>query len=109
MHASDSRRFRVMNGKQVTKSVSALIALAWIFFLMTACRKDVTLNAPAPQAEVTFKPQEMADALHAVIAADREVYAVHILQRLAADEKVLQASSAWKENKALPLPAQVLR
>lgn len=27
-----------------------------------------------PKPAVTFKPQEMADALHAVIAADREVY-----------------------------------
>src|SRR5438045_3233427 len=98
MHASDSRSLRVMNGKQVTKSLSALIALACIF-LTTACRKDVTLNAPATQADVSFKPQEMADALHAVIAADREVYAVHILQRLATDEKVLPASAAWKEDK----------
>jgi hypothetical protein len=29
---------------------------------------------------VTFKPQEMADALHAVIAADHETYARLVLQ-----------------------------
>jgi len=51
----------------------------------------------------------MADALHAVIAADRAVYAHQIVQRLANDEKLIQTSENWERDKALPTPAQVLR
>ena len=76
---------------------------------LSACRKDAPKAADAPQPEVTFKPQEMADALHAVIAADREVYSLHVVQRLQGDEKIIRAASNWSEEKALPLPAQMLR
>ena len=51
----------------------------------------------------------MADALHAVIAADREMYSRHILQRLASDEKLIKVSETWQHDKALPVPAQLLR
>jgi hypothetical protein len=74
-----------------------------------ACRQQPSAAPQKPALEVTFKPQEMADALHAVIAADREVYSRHILQRLATDEKLLKVSEHWQEDKALPVPAQVLR
>lgn len=33
-------------------------------------------GAPPPEPAVMFKPQEMADALHAVIAADQKTYAL---------------------------------
>ena len=72
------------------------------------CGKN-PIEAAKPLPEVTFKPQEMADALHAVIAADREIYSRHILQRLEGDEKLIKASENWQEEKALPLPAQILR
>ena len=62
---------------------------------------------PAP--EVTFKPQEMADALHAVIAADREIYCREVVQRLASEQKLVSCSENWRQDKALPVPAQVLR
>lgn len=75
----------------------------------SGCQKNPPKAAAKTPPEVTFKPQEMADALHAVIAADREVYARHILQRLEADEKLIKASENWREDKALPAPEQVLR
>ncbi len=50
-----------------------------------------------PKPAVAFKPQEMADALHAVIAADREVYARYF------DAAVQNGSTN------LPLPAHLLR
>ncbi len=77
--------------------------------LFPACdRKPEQTPTPA-KAAVTFKPQEMADALHAVIAADREVYAREVLQRLQAEAKIVRVSENWKEEKALPLPHQILR
>jgi hypothetical protein len=73
----------------------------------SGCGRPPEAAKPAP--EVTFKPQEMADALHSVVEADREVYARHILQRLQADEKLLKVSENWHEDRALPVPEQVLR
>ncbi|BBL71407.1 Tll0287-like domain-containing protein [Methylogaea oryzae] len=56
-----------------------------------------------------IQPQTMADALHAVLAADRAVYADSVVNRLANQEKVIKATEHWKDDKSLPLPAQVFR
>lgn len=50
-----------------------------------------------------------ADYIHTVIEADRATYATHVVQRLQDEEKVIRASEHFKEDKALPLPAQMLR
>jgi hypothetical protein len=61
-----------------------LLSIGALFFL-SGCR-DHPVSAPLPAApSVTFKPQEMADALHAVIAADREAYARYVLPQLPAE------------------------
>lgn len=79
----------------------------WLLLASGACSPPPA--EPKAQPEVTFKPKEMADALHAVIAADRDVYSRHVVQRLATDEKLLKVSAHWQEDHGLPLPAQVLR
>ncbi len=56
-----------------------------------------------------IEPQVMADALHAVMAADRAVYTKMVVNRLQNEEKVIKASEHWKDDKALPLPAQMFR
>jgi hypothetical protein len=56
-----------------------------------------------------ISPQAMADAVHAVVEADRAVYAGVVVNRLQDEEKVIKASEHWKDDKALPLPAQMLR
>lgn len=60
-------------------------------------------------AETTITPQQMADAVSAVIRADRTVYTKMVVNRLANEEEVIEASEHWQEDKALPLPAQMLR
>ena len=72
------------------------------------CSPDSTRKLEVSQPAVTFKPQEMADALHAVIAADREVYARQVIQRLAED-KNLRLLDAEKTNGFPLLPAHMLR
>jgi hypothetical protein len=65
-------------------------------------------NAGEPAAaSVTAK--QMADALHAVMEADRTVYTRTVVNRLQNDEKVITASEHWQDDKALPLPAQMFR
>jgi hypothetical protein len=48
--------------------------------------------------------KDMADALHAVMEADRTVYAKEVVNRLQDQEKVIRATEHWKDDKALPLP-----
>jgi hypothetical protein len=63
--------------------------------------------APSVLAQVTYK--EMADALHAVMESDRTVYTRMVVNRLQNEEKVIKASEHFKDDKALPLPAQMFR
>ncbi|ETW95277.1 MAG: hypothetical protein ETSY1_31290 [Candidatus Entotheonella factor] len=54
-------------------------------------------------------PQQMADALHAVMESDRTVYTRQVVNRLVNEDKVIKASEHWKDDQALPLPAQMFR
>lgn len=53
--------------------------------------------------------QQVADMLHAVMAADRAVYTVRVVNRLQNEEKVITADEHFMDKKALPLPAQMFR
>jgi hypothetical protein len=53
--------------------------------------------------------QQVADMLHAVMAADRTVYTVRVVNRLQNVEKVITADEHFMDKKALPLPAQMFR
>jgi len=75
---------------------TALVSLAWL----CAC------GAPAASG---VSPQKMADALHVVLESDRTVYTRNVVNRLQNQEKVIKASEYWKDDKALPLPAQMFR
>ena len=67
----------------------------------------VALGADEEKNEVDFSPNVVADYIHAVIAADRALYTTHVVDRLQ-EERVVVAAEAWKQRKALPLPAQML-
>lgn len=54
-------------------------------------------------------PQQMTDALHAVMESDRTVYTKNVVNRLQNKEQVIKASEHWEDDKALPLPAQMFR
>ena len=63
--------------------------------------------ASGAAAQVSYK--DMADALHAVMESDRTVYTRMVVNRLQNEEKVIKASEHFKDDKALPLPAQMFR
>ena len=50
----------------------------------------------------------VADYIHAVIAADREVYTKHAVERMQT-KGVVAVSEKWDERNTLPLPAQFLQ
>jgi hypothetical protein len=64
------------------------------------------IAAPA-QAQVSYK--DMADAMHAVMESDRTVYTRMVVNRLQNEEKVIKATEHFKDDKSLPLPAQMFR
>jgi hypothetical protein len=51
----------------------------------------------------------MADTLYATLSADRTVYAREVVERLEDQENVIHASERYRDDKALPLPAQMFR
>ena len=54
-------------------------------------------------------PQDVADMLHTVMSSDRTVYTRLVVNRLMNEEKVIKASEHFKDDKSLPLPAQMFR
>ena len=62
-----------------------------------------------PDSSAVFSPGAMADALYAVIESDRTVYSRNVVDRLQDEEKVIHSSEHWQDEKALPLPIQMLR
>jgi hypothetical protein len=78
------------------------------FAVRTAAAAVAGLAAPTFAADgVSYR--QMADALHAVMEADRTVYTRVVVNRLQNEEKVITASEHWQDDKALPLPAQMFR
>jgi predicted small lipoprotein YifL len=54
-------------------------------------------------------PEQVADYVHTVIAADRAVYADQVVHRLQDVEGIIQSDEKFEEKRALPLPSQMLR
>jgi hypothetical protein len=82
---------------------AAFIGTAGILTVLSACG-----DAPPPQ-KTGIDPQVMADAIHAVLEADRGVYTKNVVNRLSKVEKIIKATEHWQEDKTLPLPAQMFR
>ena len=72
--------------------------------VLTNCGKS---EASAKTSGIT--PQKLADSLFAVMSADRAVYTKQVVNRLQNEEKVIKATEHWKDDKSLPLPAQMFR
>jgi hypothetical protein len=60
-------------------------------------------------SEGGIPPRAVADALHAVMEADRTTYAKHVVSRLQDEHAVIKATEHWQDEKTLPLPAQMFR
>lgn len=63
--------------------------------------------AAGAHAQVSYK--DMADAMHAIMESDRTVYTRMVVNRLQNEEKVIKATEHFKDDKSLPLPAQMFR
>jgi hypothetical protein len=88
--------------KPIMALVAIFIALAGVSFL-TGC------NEAEAAKSAGFTPQQMADGLFIVMSSDRAVYTKQVVNRLQNDEKIIKATEHWKDEKTLPLPAQMFR
>lgn len=92
-----------MKTRSTQPSLFLAACAALISIAATGCNKS------GPTAVAGITPQQMADSLFAVMSSDRAVYTKQVVNRLQNEEKVLKASEHWKDEKALPLPAQMFR
>lgn len=76
--------------------------LVIVFVTMLGCGNE-------PKGEGGIPPRAVADALHAVMEADRTTYAKHVVNRLQDEQGVIKATEHWQDEKTLPLPAQMFR
>lgn len=76
----------------------------------TSLAGALSLTLPAMAGdEPTVSIKAMADALHLVLDSDRTVYTRQVVNRLVKKDKVIKATEHFKDDKALPLPAQMFR
>jgi Protein of unknown function (DUF3365). len=83
--------------------VGTLMATIVSATVLTGCNKAEAAKASG------FTPQQMADNLFIVMSSDRAVYTKQVVNRLQNDEKIIKATEHWKDEKTLPLPAQMFR
>lgn len=83
------------------------VLVAGVFIAGLAACDSKPSGGPSQSAGIP--PSKMADALFAVMAADRTVYSNEVVYRLQDVEEVIQANEHWDNQKALPLPAQMFR
>ncbi len=81
----------------------ALVLVSGALIWACGCNRGDSRAAPG------IPLPEVADYIHTVIAADRAIYAEQVVHRLQDVEKVIKADEKFKAEKALPLPAQMLR
>jgi hypothetical protein len=65
------------------------------------------MEEASSQKNLMVAPEVVADYVHAILEADRTVYAKHIVNRLQ-NENIIYASENWWEENTLLLPAQFL-
>lgn len=70
---------------------------------------SLTIAASASVAADGIPHRQVADMLYELAFANRKVYTRDIVQRLSNEESVVTASEHFKDQKGLPLPAQMFR
>lgn len=78
----------------------------FIFFLFTFFL-SLFFSSATFSNEIGIHPQKTAEYIHAVIEANRTIYSEYIVERMAKTVG-LKSTENWKEENALPLPAQFL-
>src|SRR5579883_3301682 len=68
---------------------------------------SLSLVLKQPEGTALIPPETVADYVHAVIEANRTVYATDVVDKLQ-EKGIIEAAEHWRRENALPLPAQFL-
>lgn len=68
---------------------------------------SLSLVLQQPEGSVSIPPETVADYIHAIIEANRTVYATDVVDKLQ-EKGLIEAAEHWRRENALPLPAQFL-
>ncbi|WP_196784726.1 Tll0287-like domain-containing protein [Crateriforma conspicua] len=99
--------FQSMTIQRIFFAVAGLSAVIVGTLSMTGCGSS---EASSSSSGPTITPQQFADGVHAVMMADRTVYATHVVTNLKKQESVVTADEYWQDSDdAIPLPAQMFR
>lgn len=101
-----------MTRKRVVLFIGSIAVASISCVTMSGCN-TTEADAPAETSGATtsgISPQAFADAVHAVMMADRTVYAKQVVTRLKKQEAPVKPSEYWMdEDHTIPLPAQMFR
>ena len=99
---------KINNSLVVVAYFGPIVAASAIF---CGCSNSDAEVPPVEASVVTgISPQKFADAVHAVMMADRTVYATHVVTRLKKQDAPVKPSEYWMdEDHTIPLPAQMFR
>jgi len=70
------------------------------FWILSSIQKKEQLRTAIP-------PETVADYVHSVIEANRTIYTTHVVDKLQ-EKGIVEAAEQWRQEYALPLPAQFL-
>ena len=99
------RKYRFTQSTALACIPVALLALA-----ISGCSGST--EASSSPASTGISPQQFADGVHAVMMADRTVYATHVVTRLKKQESPVKPDEYWDDEDSkntIPLPAQMFR
>ncbi len=92
----------------LTTALSGVLAI-----IVTGCSPGSTPPEAKAEPAAATPPgvpyKKFADGLFTVMSSDRAVYTKQVVNRLQNEDKIIKASEHWKDEKTLPLPAQMFR
>lgn len=92
---------------RVALATVAALSIGTASLMTTGCGGGAEASA-APTGSIT--PRQFADGVHAVMMADRTVYAKHVVTQLKKQDAPVSADEYWQDtDNAIPLPAQMFR
>jgi len=95
--------------KRLTTKMAMAALAAMVLSTFSGCSRSEA-EAPTAAASGGITPQQFADAVHAVMMADRTVYAKQVVTRLKKQDAPVSPSEYWQdEDHTIPLPAQMFR
>ena len=87
---------------------TALATTAVALVLSALVTSEPALWAKDAPASTGIPPEKVADYVHAVLQADRTIYATQVVMRMQ-DKGIVKATEHWEQDNARPLPAQFLQ